>query len=306
MRAAWMIATSVLALSGLQACGNDSEPENTGTSENELQLDFPSFEVPTGESFKCFYTDVITKEELSVVSALGAQGNGGHHLSLYYVDNPRDVGVQDCDGKSEMVDWHFVVGAGGEGNANNTAFLPEGMAFKVPAGKQLMVQSHYINTSGAAEEVVDKMTIKTADPESIENYAADFVVDDETWVLEPHSDLTSTTECEVPEDVSLVMLLGHMHEHGAHFRLERLDEKGEVADVLYEQDWQAQYASHPPINNYDPTKPLELKKGTKLRQTCTWKNDGADTLAFPTEMCIGFGFYFPGTSRIECQAKKVP
>src|SRR5687767_3516968 len=103
---ALIVAASLLIACGDSAAVSEADP-------NKLTLELDPFEVPTGESFMCVYTDVITDRELSVVNAKGTQAAGGHHLTLYYVDNPREPHSAPCSGTTEMVDWHFVVGAGG-------------------------------------------------------------------------------------------------------------------------------------------------------------------------------------------------
>lgn len=296
-----VVVLGAWAVLGLGCGESESDPPEDGESKDTVQIELPDFQIPAGESFKCYYSDVVTDRELSVVAAKGAQVKGGHHLSLYYVDNQREPGLQDCDGKTEMVDWHFVVGAGGEGNANDYLQLAEGLAFKIPPGKQLMVQAHYINVSGGEMKSEDKLDVELIDPAKVTAYAADFVVDDDTFLIEPNSELTTTMTCSVPQDLSLTMLLGHMHEQGKHYRLEVVDAQGEVVKVLYEEQWAASYASHPPLLHYTKEEPLQLAKGTLLRQTCTWNNTTGQPLAFPTEMCIGFGYYFPGTERIMCE-----
>ena len=47
--------------------------------------------------------------------------------------------------------------------------------------------------------------------------------------------------------------------------------------------------------------PLSIAKGTRLKQSCSWDNTTPQPLLFPTEMCIGFAYYFPGESRIMCE-----
>ena len=39
--------------------------------------------------------------------------------------------------------------------------------------------------------------------------------------------------------------------------------------------------------------PLVLHAGDEIRMTCDWQNTEDRPLAFPSEMCIGYGLYFP-------------
>ncbi|HRI64294.1 MAG TPA: hypothetical protein PK156_08645 [Polyangium sp.] len=283
----------------LTACGAEA-PEGTADP-NVVHLDLGTFTVPQGESFMCYYTDTITTKELSVISATGLQGPGGHHLSMYYVDNERPVGPTPCSGTKEMVDWHFVVGGGGENGAEGIITLDKGLAIKIPVGKQLMVQAHYINTRGVEETVHDTMDIQLTDPADVKAYAADFVVDNDAFEIPAHAPLESTSVCKVDQDLQLAVLLPHMHEHGKHFKLEMLDAQGNLSKTLIDTDWFANYASHPPVQVFTMDKPLVIPAGSQLRQTCMWNNTSDTSLIFPTEMCIGFGYYFPGNTRILCE-----
>jgi hypothetical protein len=279
---------------------------NRGTSAehdpNMIVFDTGSFEVPVGESFQCFYTPIITDRELSIVSASAEQGMGGHHVTVYYVDHWRKPHRFACAGTVEMTDWHFVIGAGGEGQARADLMqLANGLAIKVPAGKQLLVQAHYINTSGSPHTENDRVRIKLTDPARVVAYAADFVINDHTFVVRPQAATESSMICTLPKETQLVMLLGHMHKHGTHYKLERVDEEGHSLEVLYEHNWNPSYTFHPPIQRYSLETPLRLAKGTRLRQTCKWSNTTSGTLRFPTEMCVGFGYYFPGNDRLLCE-----
>ncbi len=305
MRTSCPLAAMALTIF-LFSCGGVDDPGVT-IDPNILTLESGDFTVPTGESFYCFFTDTITDEELSVVSATAEQALGGHHMTLYYVDNKRPVGLQPCSGTSEMVDWHFVVGGGGEGNSTDSIIdLADGLGIKVPAGKQLMIQMHYINTTGKEQVVNDKMNVQLIDPAKVKAYVGDFVVLDDTFDIPANGTLESTSICEIPQDVNLSMLLGHMHDQGVHYKLETVDAQGNLLETLYEQDWQPDYASHPPLNKYTMEQPLVLKAGTRLRQTCNWNNSTPNQLLFPTEMCIAFGYYFPGEERVQCKRIDVP
>lgn len=309
-----LTSLAFVALSwNLSGCGSADDPkasapppDSTGTpgaaptNPHDLTFKTGEFEVPAGDSFECFYTDTITDKELSVISATGEQGPGGHHVVAYYTDTPRTPTHHPCE-DDEMVSWHQIVGSGGDdkNSAEGLIALPEGLAVRVPAGKQLVIQTHYINTTGAEQKVSDAITMHTVEPEAVKAYANYFVMVDARFEVPPQGTFTSTSTCTLTRDFDTVLLLGHMHEHGKHYKLELLD--GDVAETLYERDWQPSYASHPPTESHSMGEPLTLRKGTRLRQTCDWDNTTADPLIFPREMCVAFFYYFPDAGQIECE-----
>ncbi|GAC1579145.1 MAG: hypothetical protein NVS3B20_10160 [Polyangiales bacterium] len=293
-----LVATGLAALS---CSGSKSEPAATDFS--KLALSTGEFDVPRGDSFECFYTDQVTPRELGVQGATGSQETGGHHLVIYYTDVSRPPQHHKCE-DAEMVNWHQVAGVGGEpGNTDTVIGLPSGFAQKVPAGKQLVMQAHYIN-AGPPKKVTDHATLNMLEPSQVKQYANDIFHSNAEWTIPAKAPFEVSSTCRVGEDVQMLLILGHLHEQGKHFKLERLDDAGKTADVLYDHDWSPSYSSHPPIARWTPENPLLIKKGTRLRQTCTWNNATDQALTFPREMCVFFGYYFPDHGELNCQIER--
>jgi len=311
MRRALLIAPFVFAV-GLTACGgtddSSTEEKTPPPDENSLTFTTGEFEVPAGDSFTCFYTDQYTDRELAVYDAEGYQGPGGHHIVVYWTDDTRDAGYHPCL-DSEMTTWHQIAG-GSEKSAKageGVVALDDGLAIKVPAGKRLVMQAHYINTTGKPETVTDSVKLRLLDPALVKAYVNYFVTLDLGFKLPPATKTTSTTTCTTNRDFDMVTVLGHMHELGRHYKLETIDESGQTLDIIRDDEWLAEYSSHPPVGRYSMAEPYHLAKGTKLRQTCTWDNTTMETATFPREMCLAFFYYFPGTEDLICpMAKEEP
>lgn len=288
---------------GLAACSGsgDSQP-GPQPAKNELSFQTGEFEVPPGDSFTCFYTSMKTDRELSVGNGAGTQLAGGHHLTIYYTDVERDPTYHPCE-DAEMVSWHQIGGASDGGEP--VVPLPEGGAIKVPAGKQIVVQSHYINTTGAPMKVDDGITLQLVDPADVKEYINFWVINDDTFTVLPNGSGKSVSTCTFPQELKTVLLLGHMHEHGERYTLERLDDQGNAVETVYDKEWQPQYAGHPPLLTATLEEPIVIPAGTTFRQTCTWNNTTTDPLAFPREMCIAFGYYFPDNGWIYCDTQSV-
>jgi len=304
----------VALAANLLACGGDGGGQSASTSASsaassssgggqpateslDLSLTTGEFDAPPGDSFECFYFDTITDKEMSVSSAVGKQGPGGHHIVVYYTDIMRKAGHHPCD-EAEMVSWHQIAATGNEAGNQGLIDLPEGLALHVPSGKQIVLQSHYINTTGVTAKVSDSVTVHGVLPSSVKAYVNQFVVTDAGFNVPPQGTLTHTTTCTVKRDLDTVLLLGHMHEHGKHYTLERL--VGDTAEAIYDQEWRPEYTSHPPVVRHSMEQPLTLHPGDKLRQTCTWDNTTAAPLLFPREMCVAFFYYFPDVGGLQC------
>lgn len=296
------IGIALCAAALVVSCGSDqSDSTTTATDDTKFTFTTGDFDVPAGDSFECFYTNTITSRELGVNRSNGIQGAGGHHITVYYTDLKRPAEHHPCK-DDEMTTWHMIAGTGGETGAlteSELNLLPPGFAVKVPPGKQLVVQTHYINTSGKTQKRNDTVTLELLQPSQVKQYANFVASSHESWTIPAKAPLETTSTCTLNNDVQLVTMLGHMHELGKRYKAEMIDPAGKTTPLL-DVVWQASYASHPPITKFTPEKPLVLKKGTKIRQTCKWDNETAESVIFPREMCVFFGIYYPDQGELFC------
>jgi hypothetical protein len=296
----------------LLGCGGESTNGSASTTgdgppqdPNDITFQTGQFVAPPGDSLTCFYLDTKTTKELSVTGAKAMQGPGGHHVIIYWIDEPRSAQHHTCT-DAEMVSWHQIAGAANNSNgAEGLLALPEGAALKVPPGKQLGIQAHYINASPKAETVDDSITIHTMDPSDVKEYVNYYAMNNDTFVVPPHGSLKQASTCTTTQELKNVLLLGHMHEYGTHYKLETLDANGKSDKTLYEEAWYPLYTTHPPLKTFPLDAPLTIAKGTTLQQTCEWVNTSAEPLAFPTEMCVAFFYYYPDNGELNCEATPV-
>lgn len=290
MRRLPFLAMTVIPL--LSACTpTETETETTDESKDDLTIVTDKIEIEDGDVFMCVYTGVITEKEISVRTILGKQAEGGHHITVYTTDETEKTGYGPCT-DAEMTSWRMVGGADTVQAGEPVIPLPEGIAYKLPAGKQIALQLHYINTTGAPYDVVDEVTLQAEDPAEVKEYANLFSVADLAINIPANSKTTRVNTMTMKEDLKLVVLGGHMHELGTHYKIE-LAEEGGPLETVYEHDWADAYVSHPPTRTYEREEPLVLTKGTTIRQTCIWENDTPEDVGFPREMCVMFGYYYP-------------
>lgn len=295
-----LTALFVVAASG---CSPVEPPPAVSRTSSAITFNLDTFTIPAGnEAFECFYTSVITDTEWAVPSSYGTQAAGGHHITVYYNNGPaQPEGHRPCTDQ-EMLTWRLVAGTAGHDTmgAEGTVSLPEGLAIKVPKGRQIAIQAHYINATPKDVVADDHVTINFTDPTKT-TYANYLVANNDTFTI-PEQTLAYHTEmsCSVPRDLQIVLYLGHMHEHGKQFQLTQLDEQGQVAKTLYEYKWEENYVSHPPVTKLTMEQPLLLKKGTKLKVACDFANETAKPIGFPREMCLSFMYYYPDVGELDC------
>lgn len=285
-------AVCLAAMAGCTAPTPTTSGPSAIVTADALEIRTGLFTVPAAsESLTCFYTALVTDRELAINGATGVQGPGGHHVTLYYTEAVREPGWHPCS-ETEMASWKMVAGTGGEPGAGDDQSLPDGMAMRIPAGVQIVVQAHYINTSAQPMDVEDSLSAPVLSPAEVDAYAAMFVVHEDRFEVPARSAFESVSECVLGSELNIVLLMGHMHSAGRQFNLEIVREDGTV-EPLYQHAWEGAFVSHPPVNRYEAAAPLVLPAGTRLRQTCQWNNTTEGPLLFPSEMCDGVMFFFP-------------
>ena len=244
----------------------------------------------------CEYIASPFDRDVDVVASRGYQSHAGHHtLLMDVVGGEKRLGQRHECTDEDMTNARFLAG-GSDGIAKFS--IPEGIAFRVKRGSVLMVQSHWINTSNEPIDGQTVFNIKAVEPDPARQQAQLFAAYTANVNLPPRGEASATTDCSFGRDIDFFALGGHAHEWGSHVKLSV--RRGDTWETFYDQAWEPQFQSDPPLNYYDPKKPFHFAKGDVLRVECKYKNSTNDTIRFPREMCVGEGFFFPGTADIQC------
>lgn len=301
----WSLSACSPPEQGMEPEPPDEAPSFSLTA-SALSFSTGTFTVPPGDSFECFYTPIITDRELNIHNGYGHQGPGGHHITVYYTTvNKQAPGHHPCT-DDEMVTWRMVAGVndGGTAGGEGLVELPPGVVMKVPAGAQIVTQSHYINATSQPRKLSDSATVNIVPTDQVKAYANYMVANDATFAIPAQGSRRRSMTCVTPQDLKLVLYLGHMHERGRYYKLERIDDKGNQLELMYEYEWEPAFTSHPPVRHFPMEQPKLLPKGTLLRQTCSWLNNTDEVLRFPREMCLAFMYYFPDQGELDCEVQE--
>ncbi len=102
------------------------------------------------------------------------------------------------------------------------------------------------------------------------------------------------------KDLSLFLIAGHEHQLGTNVVITQTPAAGQPT-MLYQQSWLPEYETNPPVVKYMKDAPLVLKQGDTFEIDCSYDLSAkSQDVAFPNEMCVGWGFYFPGGGEIDC------
>lgn len=235
----------------------------------------------------CTYTDVYAPADLFVHTVDAKESSFGHHAVAYYALTPETPRTEECFGQDMTKFRQLLGGTGGEG-----AFTwkpPDNVGTRIPQGSQFVLQTHWIN---AGTEVVDvqamAVTVPGIDgPDKIT--AGSLAVVNGTFAAPPMVTSQSSTQCTFRNQQRLMMSIGHEHEWGSHVRADLVRANGST-QLLFDRPFQHSDVFNPPVNDYGLVNPLVLSPGDTVKMTCDWNNTTTDTLTFPREMCVFFGY----------------
>jgi hypothetical protein len=229
----------------------------------------------------------------------------GHHVIVMRTnadpDEYPDGEVRDCT-KSDALDMTemdpFVLPDEPVEKGLSLLGLPEGMANKLKSGDRFLVQSHWVNYEDKPIRVNDRIELDIVPIDEVETFAAPLVHTSTTFEL-PEGPSDVVVNCTFEQDVSLLYLLGHMHENGTAVTIDHHRADGTTARVYEVQGWTVGFRDLPPITYYDEPF-FEVKAGESFTTTCSFDNKAGRTLGFPDEMCVATAIAFPLTVPAIC------
>ena len=205
---------------------------------------------------------------------------GTHHTALAYASKPGPDGTFPCDAADTGFRLLF-----GSGVGTDPYTLPDGVAFKLSAGDQILLNLHLYNTSDNELTGTSGLEIERIAPENVVHeaeviYAIDFHLN-----VPPGSSATIGT-CKVDSDSTIFGTFPHMHKLGSH--MTGVAMHGGQAITFHDKP----YAFEQQLNyNIDP---VQVSGGDQIQYTCGYTNPGTQTIGFgdstDDEMCV-LGMY---------------
>jgi hypothetical protein len=245
----------------------------------------PAF--PSGGNTEfCYYTKTILTEEKIFKAGQGFQTLGGHHVVVYWTDKPKDEQLKECT-EDDMATLHVLTGGGAEGGNGIVNGLPDGTAFHVPVGAQLVMNVHMLNATPGPLDGQAVVNLFYGD-ESLTPVSSFYVTGTDLSIPAGET-VTYTASCTSKYELQIVRLLGHMHEWGIH-NVISFTPAGGTPQVVYDVPGAADFSYNPPYEDYPVANPVPIHVGDKVSVSCTWTNTTPNTLAFPSEMCAAFGY----------------
>jgi hypothetical protein len=237
---------------------------------------------------------------------------GSHHVLLYvtpYTDIPTQdrfgnavdtSGIFECGPKGPTSHWQVNGVAGGAQIADGPPIvddLPSGVAFVIPAGTILLMNTHYLNATGQALQTDARINLYTIASSEVTTEAGILFWYDPIIYIPSQEKRSAREVCPIRTDIQLVNAQSHMHRRGIGYVARELDTTGAPAGELYRgTEWE-----EVALTKFQPTK--HLSAGQSVDFQCNYSNTTDHTiiqgLSTADEMCMFLGLYYPKDRQTE-------
>lgn len=229
---------------------------------------------------------------------------GSHHVLLYLTpyqapptktESGRAIdpsGVVDCPlGASADFQISGLLAVAQAPDAPPIADYPDGVAFKVPPGAVLLLNTHYVNATQNEVQTDVRVNLYSIPDAEVKTEGGIIFFYNPFIRVPGNAQSSSRMACPVTHDITVLNLQNHMHRRGAFFQAFLADAQGAQVEKLYES---SQWENVPVATWKDGKK---IAKGMKLDYHCDYKNTESrniDQGAKSTdEMCMLIGAYYP-------------
>lgn len=250
----------------------------------DLQLQTTFKVAPGEERYECYRMNVNADAFITKLATSAAPGV--HHQILAVTDQSQPEGVSTCSSvlQAETLSWLFVA------NSNPLDFaMPASVAYRIPAGRQLVLDMHLFNPSDSPIETTLTVNLTGIAETEVVSIAQLVEAGSLQINLPPDRATTISGTCTLAKDVSLFGLLPHMHSLGTSFKASFTRGSGDV--MLYDGAFSGE------MQQFQRFDPMAMPAGTPLNVECDYFNSSSATVVYgPSahdEMCFGIAYYYP-------------
>ena len=234
-----------------------------------------------------YYCARKTVDEDTYVASFQALSPIGTHHTV--------VTVQDPDGPDETFSCSpgtlsdIMVFTSGVGS--DPVHFPDGVAMKIPAGKQVLLNLHLFNTSNEPLSNVSGTQIKVVDPALVEDEAEVVFAGTMAILLAPNSAGSASGSCTFKQDATLLSVWPHMHQYGTHMKVVHESSAGAV--TLHDAAFNFNEQLNVPLDS------VAITANESITVDCSYQNTSADVVTFgdssEQEMCFAGLYRFPAS-----------
>jgi len=239
-----------------------------------------------------YWCTLKTIQEDTYIKAFRAQAPPGtHHTLLLRTPGGGPDGESAC-GPTLGADMLHASGVG-----SDDLTFPDGVAVKVPAGTQLMLNLHLFNTTAGPLSGVSATLVQTMKASDV-TQVAELVLGGSTQIsVPPNGSQTVHATCTFQSTATISTVWPHMHMIGTHMKVTYQGASGTkvLEDAPYSFSDQKNY----------PITPVTVAPGENILIDCTYQNPTSQTIYWgdssKSEMCFAGLYLYPAPNGIMCQ-----
>lgn len=292
------LAALTLSL-GLAACGADhagAAPDAPGATDGSVNtpgyssLVTGAWSLPAAtEAYRC--VRLTATADMWVTSIHPIAPTGTHHTVLMVGPPDAPDGAVDCD--SSLV--KPAIYASGVGT--DALDMPSGVAIKIAAGDQLLLNLHLFNASDAVITGTSGIEVKTTDAGAVVHEAGAVLAGKDAGLAVKPGPSVQTGTCTLPAGTTMFAMAPHMHLLGVHMKVTF---QGAPSQVLYDKDYTFEGQRYAVLGA-----PVRSSGTDQLIVDCSYMNPSGTTVKFgehtTQEMCYALALVYPApTTRGAC------
>ncbi len=292
------LLVAALAASSLVACGaEDGSDRTAGFEPPPAPAGYERIVAPIvtgvqggGDVTYCQYVKAPLDHDIDILDVKGYQSRMGHHAVAYAMPGDHPLGTNEkCTGQ-ENLSGIFIGGIGGEGGGG--LVLPEGVAFRLPRGHSIMLNTHFLNVADKAIDGEAVLDIKFAPTDPARKVITLFSNVQLGFEVAAGASGQATAECKFTRDLDFMFFSNHMHDYGTRARSEVIRAGSSAPELVHEDpEWSYEMQFDAEQTTWPLDNLLRIQSGDVLRTHCYWDNPTGESIKFPREMCVGVGFF---------------
>jgi hypothetical protein len=247
------------------------------------------------ELHQCQFVQLPAGADVNVVGFAHQYTAGSHHFLLYETTLtaiPSDMtGQYDCTLGSEPIMQHATGIVYGAQTPTGAYAFPAGVAATLPAGRVLIMNTHYLNATSKDVVSTVELGLDTTTPDKVQTQGGFFIFYDPFIDVPAMATASSGGRCPIPADVTVLTAFTHYHYRGTDMKvwLDPSATSQAAMPFFTTDDWE-----HPA----EFMGPMTWPASSVVRFQCDYDNTNTTEVfqgpnAQTSEMCVFAGLYYP-------------
>jgi hypothetical protein len=290
-----VLCASLLVLAPACASRTDtSSSSSSGSGPSGLQAAIGPIDVPAGvETTQCIVVPLGNTEDMVMDGYDIALSAGSHHMIVYLTTQAAQSDPVNCSPFTGLALGTDIPIAFANKRSVLWAF-PAGVGIDIPAGQNIKIEGHYINTTDAdlqgqgivSFQATPKATHAAYQPAGYAFYGTTQIS------IPPSSPFSTGPRFQAgPAGTTLVSISTHQHHLGTRVQAWASKSEGDLSDpIADDKDW-----SQPAWTTLAPQFAFDGTSG--ITYQCDWTNTTDQTVSFGEsaldEMCFAGGYMYP-------------